>query len=136
MVKKQTCGIWMGTDSVIVYIKTDYIYKNIAEDVATRFDTSNYKLDRPFIKGKNKKVITLVKDELGGKIITKFVGLRAKTYIYLKYDGSEDNKAKDTKKCIIKTKLKFENSKNYYKQLNIQNINNRSVWIWKNKFII
>ena len=136
MVKKQTCAIWMGTDSVIVYIKTDYIYKDIAEDVATRFDTSNYKLDRPFIKGKNKKVITLVKDELGGKIITKFVGLRAKTHIYLKYDGSEDNKAKDTKKCIIKRKLKFENSKNCYKQLNIQNINNRGVWIWKNKFII
>ena len=47
----------------------------IAEDVETRFDTSNYELARPLPKGKN-KVIGLMKDELGGKIMTKFVGLR------------------------------------------------------------
>ena len=41
--------------SFIVYIKTDDIYKDIAEDVETRFDTSNYELDRPLPKGKNKK---------------------------------------------------------------------------------
>ena len=45
----------MDTDSFIVYIKTDNIYKNIAEDIETRFDTSNYELDRPLHKGKNKK---------------------------------------------------------------------------------
>ena len=61
-----------------MYIKTDDIYKDIAEDVETRFDASNYELDRPFPKGKNKKVIGLMKVELGEKIITKFVGLRAK----------------------------------------------------------
>ena len=70
----------MDTDSVIVYIKTDDIYKDIAEDVETRFDTSNYELDRSLSKGKNKKVIGLIKDELGGKIMPEFVGLRAKTY--------------------------------------------------------
>ena len=43
----------MNTDSFILYIKTDDIYKDIAEDVQTRFDTSNYELDRPFPKGKN-----------------------------------------------------------------------------------
>ena len=53
-----------------------------------------------------------MKDELGGKIITKVVGLIAKTYSYLIDDGSEDKKANDTKKCIIKRKLKFENYKN------------------------
>ena len=77
---------------------------------------SNYELecnsiDRPLPKGKNKKVIGLMKDELGGKIMTKFVGLRAKTYSYLIDDGSEDKKAKSTKKCVIKRKLKFENYK-------------------------
>ena len=60
---------YMDTDSFIVYIKTDDIYKDIAEDVETRFDTSNYELDRPLPKGKNKKVIGLMKDELGRKII-------------------------------------------------------------------
>ena len=59
-------------------------------------------------KGKNKKVIGLMKDELGGKIMTKFVGLRAKTYSYLIDDGSEDKKAKSTKKCAIKIKLKIK----------------------------
>ena len=71
----------MDKDSFIVYIETDDIYKDIAEDVKTRFDTLNYKLDRPLRKGKNKKVIRLRKDELGGKIITKFVGLRAKIIV-------------------------------------------------------
>ena len=51
-------------------------------------------------------------DGLGGKIITKFVELRAKTYSYLIDDGSEDKKAKGTKKCVIKRKLKFEDYKN------------------------
>ena len=55
-------------------------------------------------KGKTKKIIGLVKDELGGRIMTKFVGLRAKTYSYLIDDGSEDKKAKGTKKCTIKRK--------------------------------
>ena len=46
------------------YKKGD-IYKDIAEDVETRFDISNYELDRPLPKGKNKKVIGLMKDKLG-----------------------------------------------------------------------
>ena len=49
-------------------------------------------------KEKNKKVISVMKDELGGKIMKKFVGLRGKTYSYLINDGSEDEKAKETKK--------------------------------------
>ena len=103
---------FMDTGSFTVYIQGDDIYRNIAEDVETRFDTSNYELDRPLPKGKNKKVIGLMKDELGGKLMTKFVGVRTKTYSYLISDGSEDKKAKGTKKCVIKRKLKFENEKN------------------------
>ena len=53
-----------------------------------------------------------MKDELGGEIMTKFFGLRAKTYSYLIDDGSEDKKAKNTKKCVMKRILKFENYKN------------------------
>ena len=76
---------YMDTDSFIVYIKADDIYKDTAEDVETRFDSSNYELDRPLPKEKNKKVIELMKDELGGKIMTKFVELKAKTYTHFFY---------------------------------------------------
>ena len=69
---------YMDTDSFVLYIKKDDIYKDIAKNVEARSDTSNYELDRPLSKGKNKKVIGLMKDELGSKIMTKFVGLRAK----------------------------------------------------------
>ena len=67
----------MVTDSFNVYLKTDDIYKNIAEDVKTRFDTSNHELewnfiDKVLLKGKNKKLIGLMRDQLRGKIITKF----------------------------------------------------------------
>ena len=44
--------------------------------------------------------------------MTKFVGLRAKTYSYLIDDVSEDKKAKGTKKCVIKKPLKFQDYKN------------------------
>ena len=52
----------MDTDSFIVYIKTSAIYKEIAEDVKTRFDSSKYEVDKPFPKGKDKKVIGLMKE--------------------------------------------------------------------------
>ena len=69
----------MDTDTYTVFIKTDGIYQNIAENVETRFDSSNYESDRPLPKGKNKKVIGLMKGESGGKIMIEFVGLKAKT---------------------------------------------------------
>ena len=58
---------YMNRDNLIVYINTDDIYEDIAEDVENRFDTTNYGLDRPFPKWKNKYVTGLMKDELGGK---------------------------------------------------------------------
>ena len=88
--------------------------KTFAEDVETRFDTSNFEIDRLLPKGKNKKVIGLMKDELGGQIMKKFVGLRAKTYSYLKENNDEYKKAKGAKRCVIKRKLK---SKDYRKCL-------------------
>ena len=98
---------YRDTDSFIVYIKTDDIYKDIGEDVETRFDTSNYELNRSLTKGKNKKRIGLMKDELGGKIMTRFLGLRAKTCSYSIDDGGEDKEEKVTKSVSYK-KLKFE----------------------------
>ena len=60
---------------------------------------------------KIKKLIGKFKDELGGKIITEFVAFRAKVYAYLMEDGSEHKIAKETKKCIIKRELMFDNYK-------------------------
>ena len=56
---------YIDTDSFIFHVKTEDIYKDIAEDVETRFDTSNLEIDRPLPKEKNKKVTGLMKDELG-----------------------------------------------------------------------
>ena len=76
------------------------------------FDTSNYEVDRPLSTGKNKKVIGLMKDELGGGVITEFVALRHKTYSYLTDNCKEDKKSKRTKKCVIKRMIKFDDYKN------------------------
>ena len=66
----------IDTGSFIVYKKADDIYKDIAEDGEVRLGTSNYELNRPLTKIENKKVVGLMKEESGGKIMTKFVGLR------------------------------------------------------------
>ena len=102
---------YMDTDSFIMNIKINHFYEDIANDVENRFDTSNYEVNRSLPMGKNKKIIGLMKDELGGKIITEFVTLRPKTYSYLTDDGKEDKKAKGTKKCIIKKMIKFNDYK-------------------------
>ena len=72
----------------IVYMKAEDIYKDMEEDIETRFDTSSYELYRPLPKGQNKQAIVLMKDELGRKVMIKFAGLGAKTYSYLIDDGS------------------------------------------------
>ena len=102
---------YMDTDSFVIYIKTEDFYKDIANDVERWFDTSNYdeKDERPLPVGKNKKVIGLFKEELGGKIIIEFCALRAKAYAYRLDDDTEEKKAKGTKKCIVKRELTFKN---------------------------
>ena len=62
---------YIDTDTVTVYRKTEDFYTGIAQDVETSFDTSNYKLDRPLSKGKNKNVIELMKDESARKLMTE-----------------------------------------------------------------
>ena len=110
----------MDTDSFIMHIRTEDFYKDIANDVERWFDTSNYdeKDNRPLSIGKNKKVIGKFKDELGEKIMTEFCALRAKAYSFLIHNYSDEDyeknkiinkKAKDTKKCIVKTEIILKN---------------------------
>ena len=95
---------YADTDSFIIHIITEDFFEDISNDVEAWYDTSNYDENdkRPLPIGKNKKVIGLFKDELGGKILKEFCALRAKTYSYLMGDDSEVKKAKGTKKCVIK----------------------------------
>ena len=65
----------------------------------------------PLPIGKNRRILSLFKDELGGKIMVEVVALRPKTQAYLMDDGSDKKKAKGTKKCVIKRKHMFENYK-------------------------
>ena len=102
---------YMDTDSFIMNIKTNDFYKDISDDVDNRFDTSNYEVKRPLPMEKNKEIIGLMKDELGGEIITEFVTLRPKTYSYLTDDSKEGKKAKGTKQCVIKKMIKFADYK-------------------------
>ena len=98
-------------DSFIIHIKTEDFYEDIADDFEKWFDTSNYDEDecklidkRPLPTGKNKKVIGLFKDELGGKIMKEFVGRRAKPWVYLIDDDGEHKKTRETKKMCNKKK--------------------------------
>ena len=83
---------YMDTDSFVVNIITKDFYKDIAENVEERFDTSNYTFDRPLPTGVNKKVIVLMKNELGDDIITEFEALRPKAYSYITNDFIEIKK--------------------------------------------
>ena len=103
---------YMDTDSFIIHIKTEDVYEDIANDAEKRFDASYYEINRPLPSGKNKNVVGLMKDELGGNTMTEFLGLRPETYSYLMDDGNSDKKAKGTKKCVIKRVLKFNDYKN------------------------
>ena len=100
---------YMDTDSLVYHIKTEDSYADILDDVPARFDTSGYCPNQPLPIGLNKKVIRLMKNKLGGAIMTEFVALRPKLYSYKNLDGSEDKKCKGIKKCIVKKTLTFEN---------------------------
>ena len=59
---------YMDKDNFIIHIKTKDVYEDIAVDVEKRFDTLNYEINRSLPIKKNKKVIGLMKDELGEKL--------------------------------------------------------------------
>ena len=98
---------YMDTDSFIINIKN-----NISKNVMERFDTSNYIYDRPLPINVNKKVVGLMKGELGGGIITEFVALRPKAYSYKTNHNIELKKAKGIKKCVINKLLSSSDYKN------------------------
>ena len=120
---------YADTDSSIIYIKAEDFFEDISNDVKKWFDTSNCcKNDKRSLPiGMIKKVPGLFKDELGGKITTEFVVLRAKAYAYLDDGGSEHKKSKGTKRCVIKQKLIFQNYKDCL-------LNNKTIYRSQKRF--
>ena len=102
---------YMDTNSLVYDIKTGDFYADIADNVPARFNTSGYCPNRPLPVELNRKVIGLIKDELGGKIMTEFMALRPKLCSYKKLDGSEDKKCKGIKKCVVRKAFSFEDYK-------------------------
>ena len=102
----------MDTDSFIANIKTEDVYKDIANDVEKMFDTSNYVVEILLPIVKSKTVIRLMNDELVVNTITEFVGFCPKTYSYFIDDGSGDKKSRKQKSIKENEDLSFKNIKN------------------------
>ena len=94
--------LYTDTDSLIYDIPSTNIFEDISPDVEKWFDTSGYPSDFPHLPvGKNKKVLGVFKDECGGKIISEFIGLRAKCYS-VKMDSSEEKNMQRSEKVCEK----------------------------------
>ena len=91
-------------------IHTDDFYRDISKDIETKFDTSDYPTNHPsgILTGVNKKVIGMFKDEVAGRQITHFVGLRPKLYSFKVEDGGLTKKCKGIKKNVVKKGITFE----------------------------
>ena len=99
--------MFTDTDSLVYEIKTEDVYENFYQD-KNLFDFSDYPLNSTFFDPVNKKVIGKMKDELKGKIISEFAGLKSKMYSLTDADNEEDTKAKGVnKKKHIKNLLMF-----------------------------
>ena len=102
--------LFTDTDSLMYEIQTDDFYTDISEDIRTKFDTSDYPQDHKsgILTGVNKKVIGMFKDEVAGKQITHFVGLRPKLYSFKVEDSNTTKKCKGIKKNIVKKGIEFQ----------------------------
>ena len=105
--------LFTDTDSLAYEIETESFYKDINPDVERWFDTSDIPSNHPsgIKSGVNKKVVGMMKDELGGKIMTEFVGLRPKMYSYKMLDERETKKCKGIKKSVVEKMISFEDYK-------------------------
>ena len=89
------------TDSLVFEIKTEDVYESFYKG-KNLFDFSDYPLNSKFFDLVNKKVIDKMKDELKGKIISEFIGLKSKMYSLIAADSEEIKKAKGVNKMLKK----------------------------------
>ena len=102
--------LFTDTDSLMYELNTDDFYDDIRNDIREKFDTSDYPQDHKsgILTGVNKKVIGMFKDEVAGKQITKFVGLKPKLYSFKVEDSNISKKCKGIKKNVVKKGIDFE----------------------------
>ena len=129
--------LFTDTDSLMYEIETEDFYKDISGEVKGRFDTSDYSSNHPsgIPTGCNKKVLGMFKDEVAGKIIEEFVGLRAKLYSFKMFEGKESKKCKGIKKSVVKKSISHEDYKNcllkgkeQYQTMNVIRSHNHEVY--------
>ena len=120
-------SLYTDTNSLMYEIETEDFYQDISQDVKSLFDTSNYPKDHTsgIETGVNMKVIGMFKDEVGGKQIVEFVGLRAKLYSYIMDKGKEEKKCKGLKKAVVKKSISFDDYKDclFNKQPQMRSMN-------------
>ena len=102
--------LYTDTDSLLVDIKTNDIYKDMSE-TKEDYDFSDYPKNHQLHDESNKKVIGKMKDECAGTPIAEYIGLRPKLYTILRADEQLIKKAKGVKKYVIKKQMNFENYK-------------------------
>jgi len=97
------------TDSLMYEIHTEDFFEDIREDIKEKFDTSSFEISK--LPRLNKKVPGMLKDEAGGKIISEFVRLCAKSYVF-DMDGDEFKKCKGVKKYVVNKEITLNDYKN------------------------
>ena len=101
---------YMDTDSFILYVETNDLYKDIIPDLNSWFYTSkiNNKLDRPILIGINESILGMFKDELKGQTMIEFIALASKVYAYICDNDKIEKKVKSIKKCVRDRVLMFQ----------------------------
>ena len=100
--------LYTDTDSLIVKVDTEDIYADMSQNLDD-YDTSNYSPGHPLFSNTNKKIIGKFKDELGGKQMTEFIGIRPKMYSYIGEDSGK--RAKGVKKSVLCKTITHEDYK-------------------------
>ena len=105
--------LFTDTDSLMYEIQTEDFIRILVKMWKKRFDTSDYPPNHPsgIPSGLNKKVLGMFKDEVKGKVIDEFVGLRAKLYTVKMFEGEETKKCKGVKKSVVKKSITHEDYK-------------------------
>ena len=94
--------LYTDTDSLIVHVQTEDIYQDMTKH-ADLYDTSNYQSDHPLFSTANKKIIGKFKDELGGQLLTEFIGIRPKMYSFVGENSGK--RAKGVKKSVLRKSI-------------------------------